>query len=538
MQLTIRNYRGIESAQIEIDKLTLVGGQNYAGKTSIAQAAGAVLTGNAMPLPDLKKNQARLFLRDGQKTGSVELEDGEKKAKVTYPGASYSGNADTITLESAGLSSLIDQKPQERLRAMTEILKAEPTKEHLIEAMKAKGFADDFNFQRVWDVIDQYGWDQAYERAKTTGAKLKGGWETITGEHYGSTKAAQWTPEGLTDGTAEDLQKAVDDATAAHEQAIASQAVAASDQDAKAQATAAMEHLRKELVDLEPRYTVAQQEIVDTKSKLQDLPKKPGDSLQTCPWCKNVITFDRDGFVTKGKMLTRETQKAVDEKRADLTAKLDKLSQEVTELGAMLSRTKQSIAINEDILKRPDAAEKKADTSATQAALDTARFAFSAFTAKQEADAKHSMVVQNGDIQLLLKPDGLRKTVMVEALGKLNAKLEEISKAAAWRPVFVDQDMAISYGGRTYPLCSASEQYFCRVALQLAVATVLGHSVVVLDGMDIVLNRPQRNGIFKAILGCGVRALVCMSFASKEEMPDVGKVPGGRGYWVSGGKVE
>ena len=537
MQLTIRNFRGVESATIEINKLTLIGGGNFQGKTSIAQAAGAVLTGNAVPLPDVKKKDARLFLRDGQKTGSVELKDGETTGKINYPGGTYSGNLHNISKESAGFCSLLDMKPVDRLREVTEILKAEPTKEQFIAAMQAAGFKKDFDFDRVWAVIDQYGWEQAYQRAKEAGARLKGGWETITGEHYGSQKAESWTPEGLTEGTEEELKSAAEAANKAHQDAISSQAVSTANEDAKKNAAEALEPLKKEHASLQGQIKPLLEKMEIAKKAMSELPKRPGDSLQTCPWCSNAIAFDSNGFVTKAKMLTREAKEAVEKKRADITAQIDTLSREITHMNGMLARTAQSIAINEDIVKRPaQSAAATVDTTETQAALEKARFAITAFQAKQEADAKHTLIGQNAIIQDQLKPEGLRKAVMLERLSVLNQALVDISTAAAWIPVSIEQDMSVKYGTRPLAFCSASEQFFSRIALQMAIAKHLGHRIIVVDGVDIVLNKPQRNGIFKAIMGSGMLALVCMSFASKEEMPDLGKV-GGNGYWVQDGRV-
>ena len=538
MQITIRNFRGIEAAQIEIDKLTLIGGKNYAGKSSIAQAAGAVLIGNAMPLPDLKKNQARLFLRDGQKTGSVEIQDGETTGKINYPGASYSGNLRNISREAAGFFSLVQMKPVDRMRELTEILKAEPTKEQFVAALQKAGFPETFDFNRVWTVIDQYGWEQAYQRAKESGAKLKGGWETITGEHYGSQKAATWTPEGMTDGTAEQLQSAFEAANKAHQDAISSQAVSTANQDAKKKAQEAIPALQEEHKKLTNQVKPLLEKLEIAKNGLKELPKRPGDSIQTCPWCSHPVALDAKGFITKAKVLTRAAQDQLNARRRAATETIDRLSKEVTELNGKIARIIQTIAIHEDTIKRPDAGgAATVDITATQQALDKARFALTAFTAKREADAKHVLVGQNAIIQEQLKPEGLRRTVMLERLGLLNHNMMAICNAASWKTVAIEEDMSITYGARPLPFCSDSEQFFSRLALQLAMAAHSKERMVIVDGVDIVLNRPQRNGIFKALIGSGLQALVCMSFEDREKMPDMSKVPGGRGYWVSGGKL-
>jgi len=44
MNITIKNFRGIKEIDFQIKKITIIGGDNGAGKTSIAQAIASAVT--------------------------------------------------------------------------------------------------------------------------------------------------------------------------------------------------------------------------------------------------------------------------------------------------------------------------------------------------------------------------------------------------------------------------------------------------------------------------------------------------------------
>ena len=50
-----------------------------------------------------------------------------------------------------------------------------------------------------------------------------------------------------------------------------------------------------------------------------------------------------------------------------------------------------------------------------------------------------------------------------------------------------------------------------------------------------MLDKRGRNGLFKALEVADVRALVCMTFSKREQVPDLAKAGLGRSYWIEGG---
>lgn len=217
MDITIKNYRGCESADLSIAPLALVAGINGAGKSSIAQAVAAALTGNAAVLPGVTKTAAGQLLRDGAKRGQCKISTPDGSATVNWPGASAStdGTPPTASTMACGLVSLVDMKPKDAATALIEILGALPDRDDLVAALPGLPEA---MVAAIWSKIESEGWDGAHKRAIARGQEYKGGWEHVTGERYGSAKAADWRPanyvEGVDAGRIAELRAALEQAVA------------------------------------------------------------------------------------------------------------------------------------------------------------------------------------------------------------------------------------------------------------------------------------------------------------------------------------
>lgn len=223
MHIEIKNFRGIAAASLPLDRHILVAGPNGAGKTSLSMAIAAACTGSPAPWDGVKAKDARELLRDGASRGHVSLVAGEQTVNVNYPGGSVSGKMDGIALPSSvalGLQSVATMKPADASTLLSQYMGAEPTLQDLAEAV-GEAVAD-----RIWPMIERDGWDAALAHARESGSRLKGQWEGVTGENYGSAKAQGWRPEGADAyDLSGDLQAAVDAAKAQLQEALSSQAV-------------------------------------------------------------------------------------------------------------------------------------------------------------------------------------------------------------------------------------------------------------------------------------------------------------------------
>jgi len=261
MKATISNYRGVSSAILEIDKITLVSAPNGGGKSSCCQAVGAALTGEPIPLEGIAKASAGVLVRSGTAAGKVELSGITGTTEIAWPSAKVksSGQAPAASEFAAGLNSIVSMDIKKRIPFLIDYLRAQPSKENLVLALvdldlgwsythkdgqviackDGRPFmmtADDGPYQpesgtvnKLWELIQTQGWDGTYNQVKEKGAKLKGQWEFITNANYGAKVAGSWIPNGYDpslEGSSEDTLKAcVTDARDALEAAIAASAV-------------------------------------------------------------------------------------------------------------------------------------------------------------------------------------------------------------------------------------------------------------------------------------------------------------------------
>lgn len=222
MKLEIKNFRGISSGILPIDKHAFIAGQNGAGKTSVSMALAAAFAGHASPWDGVKAKDAKHLLRDGAKRGHVALQAGEQTVNINYPGGSVSGAVDSkASMAALGIVSVATMKPAEAAAMLAQYMGAEPQLSDLAQAVGEAAAA------QVWPVIESDGWDAALARAKEAGSRLKGQWEGITGENFGSAKAKDWRPDGADSyDLSGDLQAKLDDARMQHQKLLTAHAVA------------------------------------------------------------------------------------------------------------------------------------------------------------------------------------------------------------------------------------------------------------------------------------------------------------------------
>jgi predicted ATPase len=63
IEAKVRGYRGVERADLDVERIALLAGPNGAGKSSFAQAIGSVLTSEAIPMRGGNKSAAGVLVR-------------------------------------------------------------------------------------------------------------------------------------------------------------------------------------------------------------------------------------------------------------------------------------------------------------------------------------------------------------------------------------------------------------------------------------------------------------------------------------------
>ncbi len=229
MKLSIRNYRKIHEADITLSPIALVAGLNGAGKTSCAQALSSALLGTTDILDGLKASESGSLIRSGADRAAIVVEGDKGRAEIKIPHGKLETKGERPPRASRyalGLQSIVTDSPAERSKILVEYLKAIPLKTDLAAALPT---LDSKYVDLLWSNVGTYGWDGQLARSKETGAKLKGQWETLSGENWGSQKAQSWTPAEwsgeLASRSVESLQLEVADTRQFLETAIAAGAV-------------------------------------------------------------------------------------------------------------------------------------------------------------------------------------------------------------------------------------------------------------------------------------------------------------------------
>jgi hypothetical protein len=542
MEISIRNMRGIAAIDLEVGSISLVAGDNGAGKTSVALAVAAALTRTPAPIPGMQKQQVPQLLRDGEARGYCEVSQGAgRKVRVSWPGGSVSeeGDAPQASAMACGLESVVGLKPKDAAALLVELLDLHPTREQLVEALPD---VDSVMVDAIWLIVDKDGWDAAHKRAQEKGAKYKGGWEHVTGEHYGSSKAEAWRHALYDESTwssPDVLEAAVTDAGAALQQLQASQALDDVQRGFLEQQAQAGRTALARLRELQPQQNVQATRVGELRLELKALPQpEQVAEMPPCPHCGKpvvVVTALELHKPTAGldAKENKRRQQVIDAKRAQVLEAEDSLDISDREVARLQPTIQQGDQATKRLQGAPQDGASAAQIAEAQLALDQASAALLGYDEQQQAQKYHDNVKSMAEIAAALAPDGIRQTVLAERLGEFNELLGELAQAAAWLPVTIDDGLGIWYGAKPYWLTSASEQYRVRVVLQLALTT----GFVIIDGADI-LDKAGRNGLFHLLHHTRRPALVCMTLLTREELPDLKKAGYGASYWIENGGIK
>lgn len=539
MKIEMKNYRGVASASLTMAPIALIAGVNGAGKSSIAQGIAASLTKNAAPIAGIAKNAAGQLLRDGAKRGSCTVGDDTGNVTANWPGASISeeGTAPYASEIACGLISLVDMKPKDAAALLITAIEAAPTFNDLKAALPK---VEAPMLQQVWQAIQTDGWDVAHKRSQERGAKLKGGWEHVTGEKYGSSKAEGWqhdlvkdqdlTAEGLTTELAE-LKRELE--TALQNQAVGAANIAHWEKQVHDAATA-----RESMATVKAAQDKLSVSISELQAKTQALPRpETPEALVECPHCKgHLVVVSRSEVRAPVEGVSPEEnakrQQAIAEAQQQELTLSSEWSQHETNRRSLMNTISAGDAAKKSLSEKSGGNVTPEQLNELRTNIAEAEADLAAVNAGAQAASYHRQIQQNQLVIDALAPDGIRNKVLAQKMGTFNATLARLSGTAGWAPVAITADLSVTLGGRPYILLSESEKYRARVTLQLALSDLDGSDVVIVDAADI-LDRTGRNGLFKMLHTSGMRALVCMTMNLLADVPDLAKAGFGASYWLT-----
>lgn len=555
MKATVRNFLGIEAADLSLDAITLVGGHNGSGKTSLLDALAAGVTGDFSTRGIRTKKDAPKLLRDGAPAGSITIEWGDGAQRVAYPDAEVLTKGEPRRLGTPlgiGAQRWMALDAKERAREMAARLKLEPTLADLRAFLAGKEVHED-TIAAVWNLIDAQGWDGASIRAKDRATKLRGAWEAAAQQRFGAAKAESYVPPILADAqvfTLDGAEAALAAAKKAAEELIVAGALAGAE----------VKRIRATAEDMGPakaREEVARNALAAADAAIEkmvgDLAKLPvlDQAVHTypCPHCERPVWLKRAGPSDPYQLQVPPKEVASEELKANRLARqalehgIEKKQKDVAELTAAAQEAVGAVRAAEAATAR--LVEIDAMPKADDEAIAAARVAQA--EAENVLEAVKDWLKAKGffedwqrtqPIIEALAPTGVRAKRVAEAIEEFNRRLALISETAAF-PAAVSLTAAaeLQFGDRPYGLLSESEQWRCDLAMTLALAALERPVVVLVDRLDI-LHAQARPGVFEALREVAVPAVV--GFTAKDTGPALPKLQAhgyGRTYWLENGRL-
>ncbi len=568
MDITVKNMRGCKRADISVAPFTVVAGRNGNGKSSLLEAVGAAVSG-IVNIKGLPKKDLKDIVSDGVKEGSVLIkgqnsDDKDFEIGIAFPKAERrtEGAAFNVSAYAAGIEDFFAAKPDERASILIRYLKAAPTLEDLtrdladIDFPMSEGDADQkaANARSIKDLFEDIeikGWDSVYQEIRQAWTKAKGAWEQITSDKYGSAKIHSWRPANLpVDAEHRHLVAALEEA----------EAKLAELQKTETMSSVDRERLQAEAADLPYRVTAlekakaeleqAQKAVKEAEEIRADLPSVDGQPDWKCPCCDEPINISVVSGQVRGvtkyegaklsKKELEERRKAIagaDGTLQNARTKVNDLNRRVADLEGQISKSeKAKQKLSDDTGTDNDSGTLAADLADANDAVADAKAELKALADFEKAKVKAAEIERLGIIGKAVAPDGCRQRKLADCLDAFNDNyLAPTCEDSGWRPIVLNADLGVTFNGRRDDLISASEQWRCRAAMQVAMARLDGSELVIIDGADI-LDIPNRQGLFKATSKCGIKVLIGATFSKPESAPHLPPEIG-HSYWIENGET-
>ncbi len=522
-KLEITNFQGLRHAALDVSApVLLVAGHNGAGKSSMLDAIAMAFNGQPRRV-SLKKEMDKL-VTEGAKKGEARVEWLDAAYEVQVCGVALPTGKGSPLADSPFLPFVLDASrfaaldAKDRRRVLFDLTGASASPAEVGKRVEAKGL-DLALFEKVKPLL-RSGFPAAVEQAKSYASEARGAWKAITGENYGSEKAVDWAPELVATVVTDDqvaeagknLQLLEDDLAEA-QQALGASKQARQAADGRAQRIAKL----RELVDLEPRrrnkLTTDEQNQDEWSEKVMAAELASAGSVPhqplTCPHCQGAVDLQAGTLVVHQppeQIADAEAARRLPEYREYLASAQRAVANSQRDLDECLAAAEQIKALEAESADAPSAEaiangeqainELRQTRDASRAKLVALQEALEAAAQREasiaKAQAAHQDVVAWTGMADALSPTGIPAEILADAIGPVNDTLQRLSGTAGWSPVQISADIDVTFGGRLYGLLSESERWRCDTTIALAIATISGLRLVLLDRLD-VLDLPSRN---------------------------------------------
>ncbi|NYU35271.1 AAA family ATPase [Pseudomonas aeruginosa] len=522
-KLEITNFQGLRHAALDVSApVLLVAGHNGAGKSSLLDGVAMAFSGQPRRV-SLKKEMDKL-ITEGAKKGEARVEWLDDAGEVQACGVALPSGKGSPLADSPFLPFVLDASrfaaldAKDRRRVLFDLTGASASPAEVGKRLKAKGI-DLALFEKVKPLL-RSGFPAAVEQAKAYASEARGAWKAVTGENYGSEKAVDWAPElvatAVTNDQVEEARhalQALEDDLAEAQQTLGASKQARQAADGRAQRIANL----RELVDLEPRrrnkLSTDEQNQDEWSEKVMAAELASSGSVPhqplTCPHCQGAVDLQAGALVVHQppeKIADAEAAKRLPEYRQYLASAQRAVANSQRDLDECLAAAEQIKALEAESAEAPSAEaiangeqainELRQARDRQQAKVQSLQEAFNAAAQRQDvikqAARFHAEVCAWSALADALSPTGIPAEILAEAIGPVNDTLKRLAGIAGWSPVEISADIDVTFGGRLYGLLSESERWRCDTTIALAIATISGLRLGLLDRLD-VLDLPSRN---------------------------------------------
>lgn len=490
------DFLGLSAATVEPKQpVVIVAGDNGAGKTSLYQAIRLALF-NELPRVDLKRDAAELVRGSAAKgTVKVDLDDFgvDREFAVSVPGKRTGDDEPVNPVLGLCLTPhlFLDMPPQDRVTAILAITGVKMTPDVVCARLTARGVPAPV--VSALSPLLTLGFEKCVDHAGTQATEARGAWKQLTGEAYGSVKAATWKPAAageLPDAPMNHAEAVEKHATAARHRATLEANrqtnVAHNDRAAKDKVIAAR------LVELEAsvkRFEAGANAPIEAKTL-------------ECPACNASLVLTAAGaleaFVpspipTVPPATKQRAQGELTNARRDLAA--------AREAAARLAAPPElpPAPTNQELQEAVDNEKQAADVLSSISRQHDAYM--QALAAREKVDdvvakarARHADVQAWTMAAEALSPAGIPSELMAQAMAPLRQAIKRVCSSdfiESWPVPEIADDGALSCWGRPLHLLSESEVYRVGLILAAAMASMTKIGTIGMDRAD-VLSPPHR----------------------------------------------
>ncbi|HGJ8974980.1 TPA: AAA family ATPase [Pseudomonas aeruginosa] len=568
-KLEITNFQGLRHAALDVSApVLLVAGHNGAGKSSLLDAISYAFTGK--PGRVAQKQHIGQLITEGAKKGEARVEWLDEAGEVQACGVALPSGKGSPLADSPFLPFVLDASrfaaldATDRRRVLFDLTGASASPAEVAKRLKAKGI-DLALFEKVKPLL-RSGFSAMVGQAKDYASEARGAWKAVTGENYGSEKANGWEPEAppvivseeeLESARAE-LQATAQDLDEAQQTLGSSKRAHADAQSRASRITALREtaaladRRRNKLATDEANQDEWSEKVMAAEAAASG---EPAHQPLTCPHCQGAVDLQAGQLVAHqppAKVADPEAAKRLEEYRGYLASAQRAVANSQRDLKESEDAAAQAAALEAETAQAPSAEaiangeqainELRQARDASRAKLVALQEAMEAAAQREasiaKAQAAHRDVVAWTGMADALSPTGIPAEILADAIGPVNELLQRLSGTAGWSPVQISADIDVTFGGRLYGLLSESERWRCDATLALAIATISGLRLALLDRFD-VLDIPARTQqamkLFQSLAAGGEIDTLIVAGTLKEPMA---KTPAWlQAVWIDAGQL-